>query len=474
MTKIAQFTDKIRPSDSKINALARLIDTAIICMTLIALVSLLRLEWLPVYGWLLLISVSLFSFFSESSYTYRSWRGISLPREISGILINWTVIVLVILSVNAFFNPSELYNRELIVYWFIFTPIELISWHSILRMMVARFRSSQSLPKKAVVLGATDLGVALRDELEDMEWSGYEFRGYYDDRALKDDKRAKVPEGSTLLGGFKDLVRDARAGKIHTVFVALPLGAEKRIKELFKELSDSTVSVYLMLDIFSFDLLNARWMDIHGMPAVSIYENPHRGIDNFTKRVFDLVVGSLILMLILVPMAFIALGVKLTSRGPVLFKQKRYGIHGDEISVWKFRSMSVMDAGDGEVKQATKGDVRITPFGGFLRKTSLDELPQFFNVLAGTMSIVGPRPHAVSHNEHYRSAIHGYMLRHKVKPGITGLAQISGFRGETETLDKMEGRIKYDLDYIRNWSVLLDVKIILSTVFKGFLNKNAY
>jgi len=474
VANLGQFTDKIRPSDSKINALARLIDTAIICTTLIALVSLFKLEWLPFYGWMLLIAVSLFSFFSESSYTYRSWRGINLPREIGAMLTNWVAVAAILLSINLFFYPSDLYNRELLLYWFLFTPIELVSWHSIMRMMIVRVRSSRSEPKNAVVLGATPLGVALKDELASMEWSGYEFQGYYDDRALKDDKRAQVPDGSVLLGGFSELVRDARAGKIHTVFVALPLGAEKRIKELFRELSDSTVSVYLMLDLFSFDLLNARWLDIHGMPAVSIYENPHRGIDNFTKRTFDLCVGSAILLLILVPMLFIAIGVLLTSKGPVLFKQKRYGIHGENISVWKFRSMSVMDAGDGDVKQATKGDVRITPFGGFLRRTSLDELPQFFNVLAGTMSIVGPRPHAVSHNEHYRSAIHGYMLRHKVKPGITGLAQVSGFRGETETLDKMEGRIKYDLEYIRRWSVLLDVKIIFKTVFKGFSGSDVY
>ena len=178
-------------------------------------------------------------------------------------------------------------------------------------------------------------------------------------------------------------------------------------------------------------------------------------------------------MMIAIPMMVIATGVKLTSKGPVFFKQTRYGMDGEKIKVWKFRTMTVTEDGD-TVTQAQKNDSRITPFGGFLRRTSLDELPQFFNSLGGSMSIVGPRPHAVAHNEQYRAQIQGYMLRHKVKPGITGLAQINGFRGETDTLDKMQGRVHYDLKYIQNWSLLLDIEIIFLTIFKGFVGKNAY
>ncbi|EGS2093411.1 exopolysaccharide biosynthesis polyprenyl glycosylphosphotransferase, partial [Escherichia coli] len=169
----------------------------------------------------------------------------------------------------------------------------------------------------------------------------------------------------------------------------------------------------------------------------------------------------------------IALSVKLTSKGPVIFRQIRYGMDGKPIKVYKFRSMNVME-NDENVKQATKNDTRVTKVGAFLRKTSLDELPQFFNVITGQMSIVGPRPHAVAHNELYRDLIEGYMLRHKVKPGITGWAQINGWRGETDTLDKMKMRVEYDLAYIREWSIWLDIKIIFLTVFKGFVNKSAY
>ncbi|MCL4160997.1 UNVERIFIED_CONTAM: hypothetical protein GTU68_030058, partial [Idotea baltica] len=235
--------------------------------------------------------------------------------------------------------------------------------------------------------------------------------------------------------------------------MVLPLKAEERIRTIVDRLADSTASVYMMLDLFSFDLLNAKSLDIQGMPAISICETPHTGVDRILKRGFDLIVGSLILIMIALPMCAIAIGVKLSSPGPVFFKQNRYGINGEKIGVWKFRSMRVMDAGEGSVVQATKEDPRITKFGRLMRRTSLDELPQFFNVLSGSMSIVGPRPHAVSHNEEYRSQIKRYMLRHKVKPGITGLAQVNGFRGETDTIEKMEGRIRYDLEYIQNWSV---------------------
>ncbi|MDM7219684.1 exopolysaccharide biosynthesis polyprenyl glycosylphosphotransferase, partial [Klebsiella pneumoniae] len=203
------------------------------------------------------------------------------------------------------------------------------------------------------------------------------------------------------------------------------------------------------------------------------FDTPLNGINMVFKRVEDVFFSIIILFLISPVLAVIALLIKLTSPGPILFKQIRYGMDGKAIKVWKFRSMKVME-NDDRVIQATKNDTRVTKVGGFLRKTSLDELPQFINVLFGSMSIVGPRPHAVAHNEQYRKLIQGYMLRHKVKPGITGLAQVNGWRGETDTLDKMEKRIDYDLEYIRTWNIVLDIKIIFLTVFKGFIGKTAY
>jgi len=222
------------------------------------------------------------------------------------------------------------------------------------------------------------------------------------------------------------------------------------------------------------DILHGSWTTLGDSQVISIFDNPHDGVSGWSKRLEDILLATGVMLVIAIPMLIIALGVKLSSPGPVIFKQRRYGINGEEIEVWKFRSMTVCDNDESNIQQATRCDVRITKLGGFLRKTSLDELPQFINVLKGDMSIVGPRPHAVAHNELYREDIHRYMMRHKVKPGITGWAQINGWRGETDTIEKMEKRIEFDLEYIRNWSIYLDLKIFLLTIFKGFVNKNAY
>jgi len=226
-------------------------------------------------------------------------------------------------------------------------------------------------------------------------------------------------------------------------------------------------------DIFVFDLIQARVDSIGDLPVVAVCETPFYGFNGLIKRLSDFFLASAILVLIAPILIAIAIGVKMSSPGPILFKQRRYGVAGRKIVVYKFRTMTVAEDGD-VVRQATKNDARVTRFGAFLRKTSLDELPQFINVLQGRMSVVGPRPHAVAHNELYRKLIRGYMIRHKVRPGITGLAQVNGFRGETETVDKMKGRIEYDLAYLRNWSVLLDLQIVLKTVVVVLRKQNAY
>jgi putative colanic acid biosynthesis UDP-glucose lipid carrier transferase len=209
------------------------------------------------------------------------------------------------------------------------------------------------------------------------------------------------------------------------------------------------------------------------MPALAVCDTPFYGMDAVRKRATDLVLACAALLVLAVPMLLIAVAVKLTSKGPVLFRQRRYGLNGEEILVYKYRSMTVCEDGS-EVTQATKGDRRITRLGRFLRSTSLDELPQLFNVLEGKMSVVGPRPHAVAHNELYRKLISGYMIRHKVRPGITGLAQVNGLRGETETIEKMRERVRFDLEYLSHWSPWLDLKIICQTIVVITRDKNAY
>lgn len=470
---------KIRRYDSKINAISRLADSSIILLTFFAAIDLFNIEWQAIHVWLMLFAIMLFNFFAESQDAYRSWRGTYLREEIQVILFAWVTSIFILILIDILLLKQQIYSQPFIALWIILTPIELISWHAIVRMLLGYMRSKGLNTRKVAILGATSIGRRLELAFKGMDWSGFRFVGYYDDRDVqpvesdKLDGPVRKEQNLDVVGNFEQLVADCKTGKIDTVYITLALSAEHRVKHMTEMLADTTASVYFVPDLYLFNLLNSRWVDYQGITAISIFETPFSDVNSLIKRFEDIVLSTFILSLIAVPMLFIAAGVKFTSKGPVFFKQLRYGMSGEQIRVWKFRSMTVMDNG-AKISQATKNDVRITKFGAFLRRTSLDELPQFFNSLSGEMSIVGPRPHAVAHNEEYRTQIPGYMLRHKVKPGITGLAQINGFRGETDTLDKMEGRVHYDLQYIQTWSLFLDLKIIFLTVFKGFKHKNAY
>ncbi|MGM3169667.1 undecaprenyl-phosphate glucose phosphotransferase [Dickeya chrysanthemi] len=293
---------------------------------------------------------------------------------------------------------------------------------------------------------------------------------FYDDRHPS---RFGYLTKSEFKGKVSALVEEAKSGRIDEIYIALPMVALKRIRYFLSMMSDTTVDTYIIPDLYSYSSYVSQLRSINNIQTISIFRSPFDGIGSVIKRVEDLLIGGIITLLISPLLLMIAIGIKLTSPGPVFFKQDRYGLSGNKIKVWKFRSMHVMENSD-VVKQATKNDPRVTRFGAFLRRTSLDELPQFFNVLQGTMSIIGPRPHAVVHNEQYRQLVENYMIRHKVKPGISGLAQVNGYRGEVDTLDKMEKRVYYDIAYIQSWSLWLDIKIIFKTIFKGFVGENAY
>ncbi len=276
-----------------------------------------------------------------------------------------------------------------------------------------------------------------------------------------------------MLGCFDHLPDLIRNHRINRIYISLPMASQPRILSILEDLKDTTVSIYFVPDMFVTDLIQSKPTVLCGIPVISVCETPFQGFNGLLKRGSDLVLSSLILVCLSPILLGIAVAVKLSSPGPVIFKQRRYGQDGQEILVYKFRSMTVAEDG-AHIQQAQRGDKRITPLGAILRKTSLDELPQFINVLQGRMSIVGPRPHAVAHNELYRKLIKGYMVRHKVKPGITGWAQVNGFRGETDTLEKMQGRIQYDLDYLRNWSLKLDLLIVFKTIRLIFKDSQAY
>lgn len=463
----------IRFHHSKILALFRAIDSALIVFILWFALKLLGLEWTNIYTSFAIIAVITFGFFAEGNEVYYLWRGHSMLDLAGRIFLAWLAtaicIILVALAIYRFTSLGLL----VLASWLIATPGFMVGMHLGRRLLLAKLRAKPSEPRRVAIVGANELGLRLINSMKVMPWLGYKVMGFYDDRTSSSDiGRRLIDNNIEIKGGLEQLYQDAHDGKLDMVFVALPMRAELRMHTVIDRLADTTVSPYVIPDVFSFDLLHSRLTCLQGIPALSIYDSPL--VDNgWAKRLEDVVLGTGILLLLAIPMLCVAIGVKLTSAGPVFFKQARYGMGGERIKVWKFRSMTVCEDGN-DVAQAKRSDPRITPFGNFLRRTSLDELPQLFNVLSGSMSLVGPRPHAVAHNEFYRGQIKGYMLRHKVKPGITGLAQVNGFRGETETLDKMSGRIAYDLEYIRNWSVLLDIKILWKTIFKGFVGENVY
>jgi putative colanic acid biosynthesis UDP-glucose lipid carrier transferase len=299
---------------------------------------------------------------------------------------------------------------------------------------------------------------------------GVECLGYFDDRSPD---RLHPKASNRLLGSLDSLPDYIRQHGVREVYITLPLGSQPRIVELLERIQGTTASLFFVPDVFGISIIQGRLLDLAGMPVVGICETPFTGTNQLMKRISDIVLASIILVLISPLLVLIAIGVKLSSPGPIIFKQRRNGLDGEEIEVYKFRSMRAMDNGP-VVKQATKDDPRITRFGAFIRRTSLDELPQFINVLQGRMSIVGPRPHAVAHNEEYRQLIKAYMVRHKVRPGITGWAQVNGLRGETDTLDKMRARVEYDLEYLRNWSIALDLQIIMRTVRLVIFDRHAF
>ncbi|MGF1642334.1 MAG: undecaprenyl-phosphate glucose phosphotransferase [Thiotrichales bacterium] len=466
--------------------IARVTDSVGIGVALYAATYAMMTPWSRIHAFYALLAILLMQFFSEFLHLYQNWKIRNTGWMIGLAGTAWFATGLTLFGFAALFDKSiHQLDFKLAFLWFAFAiaafAIARLAINGIIRVLR---RGGHNL-RRVAIAGAGPIARYVHEQLKDNAWVGYEIQGVYDDRSYKRfeierviNKRKReevgtIKQGLQVKASFNELVNEAKAGSFDTVFIALPMRAEHKIQEIIRQLSTSTVAVYVIPDFYSIETHFTHLVNINGMPAVSIFENPVSGLRGVVKRVEDIVFTLGILAIIALPMLMIALGVKLTSRGPVIFKQTRYGLDGKPIKVWKFRTMRVMEDGQ-DFKQATRDDPRITRFGSLLRRTSLDELPQFINVLTGSMSIVGPRPHAVAHNEAYRNIIRGYMLRHKTKPGITGWAQVNGFRGETDSLEKMQSRVLYDIDYIRRWSVFFDVKIILLTILKGFTNKNAY
>ena len=396
-----------------------------------------------------------------------------LPRSWSiavSLVLRWLMLLAILFAIGYVTKTSAEFSRRLVLTWAVVTPIPLIVISIALHEFIRRFMHSPANARKAVVAGFNDVSRTLVERIRDSRELGILIKGYFDDRSSD---RLGLPEGKVLLGGLADLAAYVNANGIDVIFIALPMRQVQRVVDLLEELRDTTASIYFVPDIFVVDLIQSRTAEIQGVPIVAMCETPFQGNRGLVKRSMDVVI-SLIALIVLSPLLLlVALLVKLSSRGPVIFRQRRYGLDGQVIDVLKFRTMTVTEDGP-IVQQATVGDERVTPIGRVLRRYSIDELPQFFNVLRGTMSLVGPRPHAVAHNEQYRRLIKGYMVRHKVLPGITGLAQVNGCRGETSRLEDMRRRIEYDLDYLRHWSPTLDLRILFQTALQLLGDRKAY
>ncbi|MET0981749.1 MAG: undecaprenyl-phosphate glucose phosphotransferase [Telluria sp.] len=426
----------------------------------------------PFSGYSLVLMILAF-FISSAVYQhidpYRTWRSGRMLAYARDIVFGWCVTIGVLYFLGSASGLKYYYDERVLLAWVIATPATLLASHIVVRRAAGRPDRGREV-RSVVVVGANEVGVKFAAICDRHPNLFMQMHGFFDDRA---GMRHAPGVHHPVLGKMAELSQYVRTHNIKLIFISQPISAQPRIRHLIDELQDTTASVYFLPDVYVFDLMQARFDNVGGMPVIAICETPFMGLNSMIKRASDVVLGSLILIALAPLMLAIAVAVKCTSPGPVIFRQRRYGLYGEEILVYKFRSMRVLDDG-GNIVQARRDDPRVTPVGRFLRRTSLDELPQFVNVLQGSMSIVGPRPHAVAHNEQYRKLIKGYMLRHKVKPGITGWAQVNGLRGETTTLDKMEARIQFDLDYLRNWSVWLDLWIILKTIRVILTRENAF
>lgn len=444
--------------------LGYVLDGGIILSVLYLAVALHGAAWQHAHFSAALFGILVFGSAASFRHMYRSWRLVRLRRELLEVLLLWSgafgFTALALFFVLGW--PDDPVSRGIVAYWYAGTLGGIVAARIAVRLALRYYRAFGRDRRRVALVGATAASRRLAGIFDANQWMGIEVVGVYDDRISDGERHDYIPL-SDIAGDVQALLDLARRGAVSAVYIALPLEAGKRIKQIVDRFAaETTVSIHYCPPLFDFELVNARWDDVFGTPVITVVDSPLAGYGNYAKRLEDLVLALLALPFLLLPMGVIAAAVKLTSPGPVLFRQTRNGLDGREFKIWKFRTMYAVET-DEQFVQAKKDDARITRLGRFLRETSLDELPQFFNVLMGDMSIVGPRPAPIKYNEAHRGVVHRYMARHKVKPGITGWAQIHGYRGETETLAQTEKRTEYDLQYMRNWSVWLDVRILFKT-----------
>jgi putative colanic acid biosynthesis UDP-glucose lipid carrier transferase len=388
-----------------------------------------------------------------------------------GVAGRWGLVLGMLLAIGFFVKTTDDYPRRVIMTWAIVTAPFLVIVALILDRTMWRLLCDPSNARKTVFVGLNEISQTLHKQLGSRLELCMSVAGFFDDRSA--DRLELAGTNLRLLGKLSDLAGYVKTHGVQVIFISLPMRHLQRVRDLLDELKDTTASIYYLPDIFVFDLIQSRTGEIAGIPVVSLCETPFYGFRGIVKRLTDFVISAGALIAISPILFVIAILVAASSRGPIIFRQRRYGLDGREFIVYKFRTMTVTEDG-AAVAQATRDDHRVTAVGGFLRRHSLDELPQLINVLQGRMSLVGPRPHAIAHNEEYRKLISGYMIRHKVLPGITGLAQINGCRGETARLEEMQARVQFDLEYLRHWTPVLDLKILALTALQVVRHEKAY
>jgi undecaprenyl-phosphate glucose phosphotransferase len=404
-------------------------------------------------------------------HVHRLWRGISIRHHVHALAMAWLAVGVILITIAFTTKTSAAFSRAWMILWMITGFSALLTVRVVISHTASFIGQKGWNQRKIIIIGEGRLAQDLAQRLATSPWLGLQVVAIMDFWNEKSHSYTQGPNGQNDLSQLSKFVDKEH---IDEVWVAPSLRVEQHVRSVLYALRDSTVPVRFVPDVFGVHLLNYNVTTVAGFPVLDLLPSPMVGMNRVLKAIEDRVLALVILLLLTPLLVMLAIGVRLSSPGPIIFRQRRHGWDGQPFTLYKFRTMTVHTEAYDRIIQARRTDFRVTRFGALLRRTSLDELPQLVNVLQGHMSIVGPRPHALYHTEYYKESIEWYMQRHKVKPGMTGWAQVNGWRGETDTLEKMKKRLEHDLYYIHNWSLLLDVKIILLTLFQGFFHENAY
>ncbi len=425
---------------------------------------------LPQHYWqVILVSMVLCALIFPLFNVYRVWRGSSTLSEIKQLSMAWAMVVL-ILTLLAFFTKSGVdYSRSWIGIWFFTGWLGLVGFRGFLRSVLRYLRSSGFNLRHIVIVGTGEQAAIVADRLTRSTWFGLEITAFFSTGTVSEHMRPWLRQ-KTILSSYDELRRHVDENEIDQVWISLSHNEEKTIRDVIRALENSDAAIRYVPDIFEYQLMHHSLSEVAGVPVVNISYSAIDGANKLLKTVEDYILATILLMFSSPLMALIAIGVKVSSPGPIFYRQNRVGWNGREFTMLKFRSMPVEAERDSGPVWASKLDNRPTHFGSFLRKTSLDELPQLFNVLRGEMSLIGPRPERPVFVEQFKEEIPHYNKKHLVKAGVTGWAQVHGWRGNT----CLQTRIEHDLYYIENWSLWLDIKIIVMTIFRGMVHKNAY